>query len=61
MPSFTKMREIFLLENPLQNSWLSEALTLMECKVAKLNARLLIRQRADLYEANILANKISLP
>ena len=62
MPSFTKMREIFLLENPLQNSWLSEALTPMEChKVAKLNARLLIRQRADLYEANILANKISLP
>ena len=30
MPSFTKMREFFLLENPLQNSWLSEALTLME-------------------------------
>ena len=27
----------------------------------KLNARLAIRQRADLFEANILANKISLP
>ena len=27
----------------------------------KLNARLAIRQRADLFEANILAYKISLP
>ena len=38
-------------------------LTHIEChKVAKLlNARLVIRQRADLYEANISADKISLP
>ena len=28
---------------------------------SKLNARLAVRQRADLFEVNISANKISLP
>ena len=31
------------------------------CLLTKLNARLAIRQRVDLFEANISANKISLP
>ena len=36
-------------------------MSLEEAIKTKVNARLAVRQRADLFEANISANKISLP
>ena len=53
-------------QSPLQNSWLSQALTHMEChKVAFLKNKIKCKAgntaEGDLFDANILANKISLP